>query len=233
MKDSNIYDLSAVQDDPDGFGFVVVTVTGGDFILIGNFRIIDDASYEYRGNAAGLPFGPEPMFETNLYSFNFNDVEGTNQSDVFGIVVRNPGSGTVSAGGATAAVFGAGFFIDDELVELPINEFNDMEVPFNCDALAFICGEPNESIFDLLEVLGISVPSNRINFEFGINPALPSGTAEENICDAPLGTGFVSLPLTLITRSSGFFVGFTGLNNGDGTGSMDTWWAEPLRFLEE
>ncbi len=236
IKDTNIYDLSALQDDPDGFGFVVVTLSSGvgqpdpsqNFILIGNFRIIDDAGFEYRSNAAGLPFAPEPPFETNLYTFNFNDAEGADQSDVFGIVVSNPGSGSVSAGGATAAVFGAGLIIEDELIDSPILEFDDKEVAFNCDALAFTCGEPNESLFDLLEILGISVPSNRINFEFGVNPAFPSATAEENICDAPLGTGVISLPLTIITRSSGFFVGFTGLNDGDGTGSMDTWWAAPL-----
>jgi hypothetical protein len=226
LKDTIVYDLSAVQDDPDGFGFAVVTVVGGGFVLIGNFRIIDDQGYEYRANAAGFPFPPASGFQTNRYTFNFNSVQNANHSDVFGLVVSNAGGSSVSAGGGTAAIFGAGLVIDNKFVDFPVIEFDDREVGFNCDALAFICGEPNESLFDLLQFVGIDVPSNRVNFEFGINPALPSATAEENVCDAPLTTGFVSLPLTLITRNNGFFVGFVGLNDGDGAGSMDTWWAQ-------
>jgi hypothetical protein len=227
LKDTIVYDLSAVQDDPDGFGFAVVTVVGGGgFVLIGNFRIIDDRGYEYRANAAGFPFPPASGFQTNKYTFNFNGVQNANHSDVFGIVVSNAGGSSVSAGGGTAAIFGAGLVIDNKFVDSPVIEFNDSEVGFNCDALAFICGEPNESLFDLLQFVGIDVPSNRVNFEFGINPALPSATAVENVCDAPLTTGFVSLPLTLVTRNNGFFVGFVGLNDGEGTGSMDTWWAQ-------
>ncbi|MCI0525888.1 MAG: hypothetical protein L0Y56_00340, partial [Nitrospira sp.] len=115
----------------------------------------------------------------------------------------------------------------------------------------FICGEPNQILFDVLQILGLDIPSNRINFEFGINPELPSVTAPENICDAPLGTGFMVMPLSLIVSglftsedienalefdfdelfSQAFFVGFTGLNDGDGTGSMDSWWYKEPRFL--
>jgi hypothetical protein len=268
--DTNVYDLDDpfVQADPDGFGFVVVTVvTGigsttalcgenGEDVeaLIGNYRIIDDAGFEYRGNAAGFEF-PDSFDEvTDTYTFNFNDVEGTDQSDVFGIAVDGAGTGDVDAGGAIAAIFAGNIFTFDNFFTYDsILEFDGNEIPFNCDALAFICGDPNDILFDVLQIIGIDIPSNRIAFEFGINPALPSVTAEENICDAPLGTGFMIMPLTLIVSGAlggiediedapefdfedlpqAFFVGFTGLNDGDGTGSMDTWWARPPHNPEE
>ncbi len=285
-KDTNVYDLDDpfVQSDPDGFGFVVVTevtgigsttilcLEGDEFndVLIGNFRIIDDAGFEYRANSAGFDFSDgcdsEDGFAescstiTDVYTFNFNDVENADQSDVFGIAVDNAGSGNVDAGGAIAAIFAGNIFTGDEFFTYDsILEFNDAEVPFDCDALAFLCGDPNETLFDVLQILGIDIPSNRIAFEFGINPALPSVTAEENICDAPFGTGFMVMPLTLIVSGlfsqddvdnaigcpfgpgnscdffddpQAFFVGFTGLNDGDGTGSMDVWWAKPPRLFE-
>jgi hypothetical protein len=264
--DTNVYDLDDpfVQADPDGFGFLVVTeVTGvGSTVafendcLIGNFRIIDDAGFEYRANSAAF-FFPEGLENvTDVYTFNFNDVEGADQSDVFGIAVDNAGTGSVDAGGAIAAIFAGNIFTGDEFFTYDsILEFNDAEIPFDCDALAFICGDPNDTLFDVLQILGIDIPSNRIAFEFGINPALPSVTAEENVCDAPFGTGFIVMPLTLIVSGllpvdfpdgigadcppdcdflrepQAFFVGYTGLNDGDGTGSMDVWWAKPPRFL--
>ncbi len=261
-KDTNVYDLDDpfVQADPDAFGFVVVTVVTGigsteifiDDMLIGNFRIIDDAGFEYRSNSAAIFFtGKNPDLITDVYTFNFNDVENADQSDVFGIAVDNALTGNVDAGGAIAAIFAGNIFTGDEFFTYDsILEFNDAEIPFDCDALAFICGDPNETLFDVLQILGLDIPSNRIAFEFGINPALPSVTAEENICDAPFGTGFVVMPLTLIVsglfsaddianadnnidgESQAFFVGYTGLNDGDGTGSMDTWWAKPPRIFE-
>jgi hypothetical protein len=267
-KDTEVYDLDDpfVQSDPDGFGFVVVTVVAGigstdalcedeDEVdaLIGNFRIIDDAGFEYRSNAVPFDFPENPFEITDVYYFNFNDVEGADQSDVFGIVVDGAGTGNVEAGGAIAAIFAGNFLtFDDFFTYDSILEFDGNEIPFNCDNLAFICGEPNQILFDVLQILGLDIPSNRINFEFGINPALPSVTAEENICDAPLGTGFMVMPLTLIVSglftqedienaiesdfeeiSQAFFVGFTGLNDGDGTGSMDSWWYKEPRFLDD
>jgi hypothetical protein len=265
--DTNVYDLDDpfVQAAPDGFGFIVTTeVTGvGSTVLfeidclIGNFRIIDDAGFEYRANSAAFffPFKDLDVI-TDVYTFNFNDVENADQSDVFGIAVDNAGTGSVDAGGAIAAIFAGNIFTGDEFFTYDsILEFNDAEIPFDCDALAFICGDPNETLFDVLQIIGVDIPSNRIAFEFGINPALPSVTAEENICDAPFGTGFVVMPLTLIVSGllpvdfpdgigvdcppdcdflhepQAFFVGYTGLNDGDGTGSMDVWWAKPPRLL--
>ncbi len=261
-KDTNVYDLDDpfVQADPDGFGFVVITeVTGigsttvpeDIFHLMGNFRIVDDAGYEYRANSAAFffPFNEEI---TDVYTFNFNDIEDADQSDVFGIAVDGAGTGNVDAGGAIAAIFAGNFLTGDEFFTYDsILQFDAKEIPFDCDALAFICGDPNETLFDVLQILGLDIPSNRIAFEFGINPALPSVTAEENICDAPFGTGFMVMPLTLIVSGlftqgdiniaipiefrydepQAFFVGYTGLNDGDGTGSMDIWWAKPQTFL--
>jgi len=234
-NDTNVYNLREIQGDPDGNGFVVVTTVDGvgstdaneDGLLFGNFRIIDKAGYEYRSNAAGLSidvleFGPI----TDLYSFNFNNVDGTNQSDVIGIAVSGAGTGAVSAGGAVAAIFGGD-------PEFPILIFNDEEVPADCDVAVFVCGEPNQFLIDTIELEIGNVPLDSINFEFGISSAYPNSQgAPANLCVAAPTTGWVSLPLTAIVGEEEplFFVGFIGLNNGDGTGSMDTWWASPFFF---
>lgn len=83
------------------YGMVVVTATAMGVIddtnlnLIGNFRIVDDAGYEYRTNSAGRttivsmmvpPFG----FPT-VSTANFNTEGGTNQSDSYSIVLSNTG----------------------------------------------------------------------------------------------------------------------------------------------
>jgi len=225
-NDTNVYDLSAIQDDPDGFGFVVVTEVTGlastesvfNFSLIGNFRIIDDAGYEYRANAAA--WDPFPFSEpTSLYSFNFNNRGGAAFSDVIGITVAGAGTGAVEANNQIAAVFGSdpGF---------PVFIFDDQEVPRDCDVVVFSCGEPNEFFADLL---GIS--TNRINYEFGISAQFPNTKgAAPNICTSSATTGFVFLPFTGFLEGDfegDFFVGFTGLNSGGSSvGSMDLWWAD-------
>jgi hypothetical protein len=219
-NDTNVYDLSAIQDDPDGFGFVVVTEVAGvrstdatfNFSLIGNFRIIDDAGYEYRANAAAWdPFSAP----TSSYTFNFNNRGGAAFSDVIGITVAGAGSGSVVAGNQIAAVFGfdPGF---------PIITFDDQEVPRDCDVVVFSCGEPNEFFADSL---GIS--TNRINYEFGISAQFPNTKgAAPNICTSSATTGFVFLPFSGFIEGD-FFVGFTGLNSGGSSvGSMDLWWAD-------
>jgi hypothetical protein len=261
--DTEVIDLDDpfVLSDPDGFGFVVITAVTGNGSTVadesadleGNFRIIDDRGFEYRSNVAGFFFASFDLWPyeiTDVYTFNFNNVVGTDESDVFGIAVDGAGTGEVDAGGAIAAIFAGNTLSPDEFYTYDsILQFDNAENPFNCDALAFMCGEPNQTLFDVLQVLGLDIPGNRFNFEFGINPALPSITAPTNICDAPLTTGFVVMPLTLLVSGlftngditnappiifpfenpQGFFVGFTGLNDGGNSiGSMDTWWAKPI-----
>jgi len=56
---------------------------------------------------------------------------------------------------------------------------------------------------------------------------------EPSICSGTNDVGFVKMELfeggfgdEIFMGSGSWFVGFAGLNNGDGTGSMDSWWWE-------
>ena len=71
---------------PDGaYGFVS-TICGGFTPIIGNFRVVDNAGYEYRTNAVnGLSgSGPWAAFSPNI-TFNYNTEGNVTLSDVIGI----------------------------------------------------------------------------------------------------------------------------------------------------
>ncbi len=211
--DTNIYDVSELQDG--GFGFAVATVVseeGGPSVvnpvLIGSFRVIDDEGYEYRSNPAGFPGAN--AFTTSAFAFNFNDVDGTAFSDVVGIAVTDAGVGfdKVSASPAIVAVF-------DEVII-----FDDIENPNNCPPVAFVCGSA-------------SLEETTLGFNLGIHDVIVNSKGGDVIC--PLiehERGFARLGATSNSPPDGFeladfFVGFIGLNNGDDTGSMDVFTVSP------
>ena len=135
-NDTVIYDLdNLVRNDgspvpanldDDSYGYVSVI---GDFedgcdLIIGNFRIIDNAGYEYRVN---MPEIDGPGF-SNLYA-NFNTIDGANQADIVGY----------------------SYFLDDDTGELlatnndlgfdaDIFVFDFNEEPLSCDRRNFACG---------------------------------------------------------------------------------------------
>ena len=206
----------------DGYGFVVVSVLDafGDAddtnnVLIGNFRVIDNAGgYEYRVNAAGFI----DHFGAIGYHFNFNDVEGTSASDVVGIFVQGAG------GGQSEVVAGP---TEDILIELDPTLFNDAEKAFSCPEVAFACTPSDGAIVPfIIEDDEVST----VGFDLGINNNLVNSRGEPSICGGSLDTGWVNMEITDIDTDCDldgceeeFFVGFIGLNNEDGTGSMDTW----------
>ena len=207
--DTHLYDVSKLTrnnplnplvgppDLTDGYGFVVVstsTVTDGDVVLIGNFRVIDDeGGYEYRTNAAG---NYEAADTTSEYTFNFNDIDGTIFSDVVGIPVIANGLSTVLAGPLITATF------DPTL-------FDAAENDVSCPPVTFACAPTT--------------------FDLGINQEIVNNKegGESSICLGTDTNGYVDLLLDTLGGGADFFVGFIGLNNGDGTGSMDAWWAIP------
>lgn len=224
--DTHVYDLSnLVLNDttvvgpafPEGgYGFVVVSVVdgsgdadSGQSVIIGNFRVIDDdAGYEYRTNAAGFI---EAV--ANELTFNFNDVEGAISSDVVGIMVANAGDGPseVLAGG------------DDITAEFDPTIFNDAEKDFSCPDMVFAC-TPSDG--DAVPFIQEDEDVGLVGFDLGINDELVNSKGEPNICGGTLSTGYVEMDISDFDgEGQRFFVGFIGLNNGDGTGSMDTWWA--------
>ncbi len=218
-----------VEEFPGGFdisesnGFVAISVDDSfdcgfeNNALIGMFRIIDDLGYEYRTNAASSE--DFTAFSADYNVLNFNDVNGNNLSDVVGITYLALDQDQVFASPGLGTLFG---FIEDPQVLI----FDDNENPNSCSPTVFTC-------------------SNNPGFEInkGIDNSIPNSQGFSEICntsklDGPVigavDSGWLFLPFIdfvcfeadgdlIECPSDLFFVGFLGLNNGDGTGSMDSW----------
>ncbi len=209
--------FSAPNADLDeGYGLWVASLTEGPFApLIGMFRIIDeDAGFEYRTNAAGEGVNPG----NNIWSIadlNFNDVDGANLSDVVGMVYRDIDPRSVLASPQIQATFGD--VTGDVTQDFPqIHIFDQFESPTSCSPTTFACD------------IGL--------LDKGIDNFHPNSKGENNrICNDSVDVGWLFMPLNRfscfdedpvggVCQSPVFFVGFLGLNNGNGTGSMDSWW---------
>ena len=236
-KDTHVYELSNIltnDGDPSGidlpdnaYGFVVVTVVngeGGDAIegdLIGNFRVLDGSGYEYRSNAQGLdlPSG-DPIETTNEYTFNFNQEGGVVLSDVVGITLDEIDSNEVKA---TSIV--------DIFAKFDISVFNNDEVIFSCRDIVFACNDQDAP--NLNGLLNVS-NSNVASFEYGINDAIPHTKGGPLLCPSNNVTeGFVRLNLIPPFGDFDVFTGYVGLNNGNGRGSMDSFWSENFLLVPE
>jgi len=230
-----VFDMANLPGSPDltdSYGIVGITVLDSEFSspLIGSFRIIDSEGYEYRTNAAST----EGEFEFTPGEFwnalNFNNVNDPAFSDVVGITYVSLPDGNIYASPGVGTQFGTGG--EDQILI-----FDHQENLNSCSPVTFAC-DPT-----LI---------NR-----GIDNSVPNTQGFDRICntsklegdDLPVDSGWLLLPfignICLDDAVSGggtgsfegecafptYFVGFLGLNNGDGTGSMDSWISEP-DFLE-
>ncbi len=245
-NDTHVYNLRDIltnDGDPSGvvlpenaYGVVVVSQViseGGPIVegpgsLIGNFRVVDDLGYEYRTNAAGISnldqqtgFG---FFGDNEYSFNYNTKGGVTLSDVVGIQVNGifTENGEVDISNIT-----------DNFVAMDIDIYDLNEVPFSCRNIIFSCvDQDNPRLQELLEFSG---DASVASFEYGINNSILHSKGGELLCPGNIiSEGIVTLdPINIApTFTEGnFFIGYVGLNNGNGRGSMDSFWAPNNRIL--
>lgn len=235
-----VYDMAALPGNPDltdSYGFVAISLdTTDSFVsgaLIGSFRIIDSEGYEYRTNAASSDFGEFDPFVPGEFenALNFNNVNDPAFSDVVGItyvdllgngrnVYASPGVGT------QFGAIGSGY---QNLIFDHNENFN------SCSPVTFAC-DPD-------------------SINLGIDNSVPNTQGFARICNSsklegdalPVDSGWLLLPFignicvdSLVTGGGGtdafegecdyptYFVGFLGLNNGDGTGSMDSWLSDPV-----
>ena len=191
--------------------------------MIGLFRILDGpGGYEYRTNAAGEDFSTG---QTVDFILNFNSVDGNNLSDVVGIVYQEVNFDTVFAGPGLGVVFGDvdGDPFEDSFPQVFI--FDEFEDPTSCSPTFFDCfpGEFNRGIDN-------SIPNSR---QADLNNRIcnDSTLSESNTA------GWLYLPFYTFfdfndIDEEAFFVGYLGLNNGDGTGSMDSWLSSPCNGSE-
>jgi len=234
----NLRDIITNDGSPSGvtlsdgaYGIVVisyVTIIGdiGPLGAMGNLRIFDTNGYEYRTNAQQLfdtiPF-PTNFDELNpAYTFNFNIENGVTLSDVIGVTV-NFSLGDVE--GVNPFEWNA----SDPLTAFnpfDIDILDNNETIFSCRDVTFACVNQDHPLLEeLLAESGTSVAS----FEYGINNAIPHSKGGELLCPGnTISEGFVTLnPEVFILDEGGrtpHFFGFVGLNNGNGRGSMDSFW---------
>lgn len=239
-SDTHIYNLrdiitndsnpSGVVLPDDAYGIIVAsTISEMDFEifapLIGNIRIADNLGYEYRTSASTNARGTSiEIVEIPKLSFNFNTQNGVVLSDVIGIPItfsENEGEDFIEAS------------LDDILrsfAAVDVDIVNNNEVLFSCRDVVFSCVDENNPLAEEILVLasqdGIPTRSSAsvARYEYGINDVIPNSKGGELLCpgnNIPEGVvilTFESFPPQEFTS----FVGFAGLNNGNGRGSMDS-----------
>ncbi len=244
-NDTHVYNMRDIQTNntnpsgvvlpADSYGIVVISLidpsSGTIFItenspLVGNFRILDNLGYEYRTNMAGIFDGDEqevlPPGGNGYYTFNFNQKGNVTLSDVVGIsvgIINTDDDGIDLAN------------ITDNFTVIDVDIFNNNEVPFSCRNIIFSCiDDDNPRVEELLEAAANEGASASVaSFEYGINEVIPHSKGGELLCpNNVIGEGLALLTVLYQSDESfngPFFVGYVGLNNGNGRGSMDSFWA--------
>jgi len=227
-RDTHVYnmrDIKSNDGNPSGvvlpanaYGMVVITVVNiaglsvfSDDVMFGNFRVIDNSGYEYRTNLIGLSnLSLFPLSPDSNFTFNFNNQGGVSLSDVIGFTLDCVGCGEVTA----ADIVDVHALLDVEILDLNENVFSCRNVIFACT------DQDNPRLQELLEEVG---DASVASFEYGINNAIPHSKGGELLCPGNnIQEGFVRVDFFTIRAESGGI--FVGLNNGNGRGSMDSFW---------
>lgn len=221
----NMRDILTNDGNPSGvvlpdnaYGVVVISSDEGDNELIGNLRILDDSGYEYRTNIIGRQGSTNSSSASPFdnYYFNFNSNEGVTMSDVVGVSFRGVTTG-----------------LDDPVNNLTLFDvdiLDNNEVLFSCRNVIFACIDGDSPLQEaVLESAAENSTSGAsvANFEYGINETISHSRNGELLCpNNVVPEGIVKLtPFNVNTNSSGGpirFVGYAGLNNGNGRGTIDS-----------
>jgi hypothetical protein len=208
-QDTHVYNLRALtrnNGDPlnivlpsDGFGLVAVTVVAG----VGGPAIFEP-----------VLIGSFRVIDDSGYEYRTNSAgidEGFFGFSFYTINFNNlNGANASDVVGVLVTQVGPGFI---EVVAQGTGVTFDANI-FDADENVISCGN-------------FTFRCNSSQFDVGINDAYPATKGGPEICNGNTDTvGFLSLDTFGIFP--GIFVGFVGLNNGDGTGSMDSWWQTSL-----
>lgn len=207
--DTHVYDLRGiVRNDggplsialPDGgFGIIVVTNVAGVF----GPAILD---LVLTGNFRVVDLAGYEYRSNMDGVINFLTLAASDLTFNFNNVNGNSLSDVV---GIILADSGPGFFeviAAGQFITFDVFIFDQFENPISCDFTTFACTASSLNV--------------------GVNGALPNSRGAGSLCPANVDTvGHVRLFAVTASPGADYFTGFVGLNNGDGTGSMDTWWA--------
>ena len=199
-------------DLSNSHGFIVISlVSGSNNSMIGMFRILDGpGGYEYRANAAGEGSSQDGVTD---FILNFNNVDANNLSDLIGIAYQEISADTVHASNVVIN-FGdnIGNPFSDPTPQVFI--FDEFEDGTSCSPTFFSCSAGNFN-----RGIDNSMPNSR-------QAAVGNRICNDSTISASNRAGWLYLPFNGFTSNllgDIFFAGFLGLNNGDGTGSMDGW----------
>ena len=230
-NDTHVYNLRDIvtnDGNPSGvvlpdnaYGIIVATSFGsGAAIIIGNLRIDDTNGYEYRTNLVGTDAEEFSIEGPDVLTFNYNTKGGVVLSDIFGITLDN----LARTGLTNNAVFAADIINIWYSFDIDIYDVN--EVPFSCRNVIFACTDQNNPLLEgLLEESG---NASIASFEYGINNSIPNSKEAPLLCpNNTISEGIVRMSLI----GNGFdtsdqFIFFIGLNNGNGRGSLDSYFAQ-------
>lgn len=225
--DVHTYDMSNIEANgvpptgavvtPGTYGFVVISRrAGASNGLVGTMRIVDNAGYEYRANAAAPETAVPPTDNSFGGLINFNNANGHSFSELIGFSYFVISPDSVAAAMDSGAIFGEVF--DD------IQIFDDFENDISCSPQIFSCSEGNANI-----AIENGLPNTKGN------PDRVCGTT----ISAAHNSGHLRMPFVRYFCNDAFlgdgagnclfpghFVGFIGLNNGGSSGSFDSWWEE-------
>lgn len=250
--DTHIYNLRDIltnDENPSGvdlpdnaYGIVVVTAFSVDQVserflspIVGNFRIIDNAGYEYRTNAQGFPvFGFQTFVpQTPNATFNFNSESGVVLSDVFGIPLSFDEGDEFFEASLDSVL--------ETFAAVDVDILDNNEVLFSCRDVIFACVDENSPLLEELIVLagqdgGIPGRSSAsvARFEYGINDAVPNSKGGELLCPGNIiNEGVVRLTAESAGEQTFDFAGYIGLNNGNGRGSLDSFFTLSIFSTEQ
>jgi hypothetical protein len=220
LRDLQTNDGSEINPPPleNGHGYIYVSVTGGsgcteDKVLLANQRIIDTlGGYEYRNTALGMSDALNGT-DTDVYGFNFSSENDTTFSDVVPIIVG------IDAGESVCR--------QEPLISgVLVNTVTLNENRQSCAPLTLGCTSTGR---------GIEAP-DPVLVDVGINNALVNSRGYPSLCTDTTPDGWTLLQY--VTRDldesacgpqgGDFFKvcgGMVGINNNDGTGSMEAWTA--------
>ena len=244
-NDTVIYDMDnlirndgsqvAVNLDNDSYGYVAISAydcddrgnEDGFQVLLGNVRIVDDAGYEYRMNlitddnndgSPRIQIGGNnpPTIDTHLI-VPFNTVDGATYADVVGFVLDDDRSLNGLIDGDDGDVEVEDLVYNEEVgVTFSVFQFDENEEPISCDQKTIGCGPGITMNYGINEDYVNSRGGPLLCEGASLNPGQTNGyiSLEDVSFLSPLDVGD--------TDPIGFeFVCIVGLNNGDGTGSMD------------
>ena len=220
-NDTVVYDMdNIIKNDgssapinllDDSYGYVVVTLTsddgptGGPPAIIGNFRIVDNAGYEYRTNMIS-PWKNQDIGDLSTGSLiaNFNTVDGAIFADVVGYAYDD-------ANVSSVVNIDNGFSFDIFVYDL-------VEEPLSCDRRNFACGN----------VMNYGINEDYLNSRGGPLLCPGGGLADPNggFVSFENGVNLDGTPPESDNGDGDVFVGLIGINNGNGTGSMDLWFID-------